>query len=136
MSEFKYSKQYHYYHVFTAAENTAVAANGEVCCDARCPFVAKKIKINFSYSISASSVINYIVTADVVGGDIVASLCKFQYNGGANLIWAADSFKQDNVFSYIFREPQQVGSITFRFNELVGANTIVPKVVVHVEFLG
>jgi hypothetical protein len=132
----KLSKQFHTFKVFNATENTAVINGGSVGFLTKCNFPTKMIKINFGFVASADALINIIASCDALDGDIIGSLCKYQYTHGAD-IWSGDGLKASNQFIYVFESPRFLNNnLVIKFQNLVPATINQINVVCHMEFWG
>lgn len=127
--------QLHRFKIFNAAENNAVINGGVVSFPTNCTFPIKMIKINFAYTASANTLINIVASCDVLDGDIIGSLCKYQYTDGGGAIWSADGFKASNQFTYVFTEPKFLNNnLNIKFQSLVATVINQINVVCHMEF--
>jgi hypothetical protein len=131
-----YKLQQHFDYVFSTADRAKVIAGNSVIINPTISFPVKKVKFGWSYVISANNIVNYVITSNLVNGDVVGNLAKYSYTDAGGDIWSSDSFKESQTFSFVFKDPKLIGGgITFNFQELVSATVASARLVLHMECL-
>jgi hypothetical protein len=104
--------------------------------NANVPFPVKEVRFNFSYLITADVMPLLLVECSLVNWNVVGCLNNFATLDGSNEVVLTDNFKQQNNFSFIFKDPLTVqGSIDFRFENNIGVLSVA-RIIAHIEFLG
>jgi hypothetical protein len=136
ISSNEYKNQYHYFYRFTDLELIYLEDGETVYLNPNIIFPVKKVKFNFAYYFNSDGLVNFVATSNIVNSDVIGVLNRYSLTNNAGDVISADSLKESNSISFVFKDVQQISGLSIKLIKLLNVTLTDADITIHIEFLG